>query len=51
MFDHTAHDVVCRESDGELVCRRCGLINPGDEGVLCVLLPDWDPATEYSEAA
>ncbi len=49
MFDHTAHDVVCRESDGEFVCRRCGLINPGDEES-CVSSYQTEQA-EYSEAA
>ena len=31
MFDEVPHDVVLRESDGVLLCRRCGLFNPGDE--------------------
>jgi hypothetical protein len=31
MFDEASHDVILRESDGVFLCRRCGLINPGDE--------------------
>ncbi len=25
------HQIAMREDDGEFVCRRCGLINPGDD--------------------
>ena len=27
------HQIALREDDGEFVCSRCGLINPGDEDV------------------
>ena len=25
------HQVTLREDDGEVVCSRCGLVNPGDD--------------------
>ncbi len=33
------HQIAMREDDGEFVCRRCGLVNPGeDEGCIPVNL-------------
>ena len=43
-MDGTHHRPVHREDDDELVCSRCGLINPGDDDTCISVYPS--PTTE-----
>ncbi len=46
------HQIAMREDDGEFVCRRCGLINPGDdEGCIPVNLEPAESGNSEEEAA
>ncbi len=46
------HQIALREDDGECVCSRCGLINPGDDDA-CIPV-NFEPAesgTDEEKAA
>ncbi len=44
------HQLVQREPDGEIYCRRCGLQNPSDEEQLCIPVGH-SPAQDRKKAA
>jgi hypothetical protein len=51
MYQTLPHQSIVRESDEEVVCARCGLLNPGeDDPCITVLIEAAQPKPEKKAA-